>query len=298
MDGVLIIDKPQGLTSHDVVAVARHCLRERRIGHTGTLDPLATGVLPLACGRATRLVRFFLSADKEYMATVRFGVSTDSYDITGMETARSGRVPPRAEVERALERLRGEYLQVPPAFSAKKIAGERAYSRARRDEQVALAPVPVRVARAELLDFTGPLARIGVTCSAGFYVRSFAHALGEIVGTGASLEALRRTRSGDFTIDHALDLERLRQSAAAVTGGWVPMERLLPRLPAVRLGEEGRRRVRHGQMVGVRHLLDGSDTVAGASDDWVRMFDEEGRLVALATTDSTGQALHPAVVLI
>ncbi len=199
MDGVLVVDKPQGLTSHDVVAVARRSLHERRIGHTGTLDPLATGVLPLACGRATRLVRFFVSSDKDYEATIRFGVSTDSYDITGAETSRSDRVPERDAVETALASLRGEYLQVPPAFSAKKVAGERAYARARRDETVTLQAVPVRVPRADLVECSGASARIHVTCSAGFYVRTFAHSLGELVGTGACLESLRRTRCGEFT---------------------------------------------------------------------------------------------------
>src|SRR5262245_57587845 len=163
MDGVLVIDKPQGLTSHDVVAVARRCLRERRIGHTGTLDPLATGVLPLACGRATRLVRFFVSSDKDYDAVIRFGMTTDSYDITGNETSRSGHVPTREAIEEALESLRGEYRQVPPAYSAKKVAGERAYALARRDQEVSLAPVPVTVTHAEISEFPGETARIRLT---------------------------------------------------------------------------------------------------------------------------------------
>lgn len=298
MDGVLVVDKPAGLTSHDVVAVARRCLHERRIGHTGTLDPLATGVLALTCGRATRLVRFFVASDKDYEATIRFGVSTDSYDVTGVETARSGLVPSRPAVEAALEPLRGDYLQVPPAFSAKKVAGERAYARARRDEPVTLAPVPVRVARAELLEFSGSSARIGMTCSSGFYVRSFAHALGELVGTGACLEGLRRTRSGEFTIDQAVDLARLRQSSATVTERWIPLERLLPHLPSVRLGEEGRRRVSHGQRLGGPQMLAAGNAAKSGRGAWVRLIDEQGHLVALGTTDSTGEFLHPTVVLI
>jgi tRNA pseudouridine55 synthase len=297
MDGVLIIDKPQGLTSHDVVAVARRCLHERRIGHTGTLDPLATGVLPLACGRATRLVRFFMSSDKDYEATVRFGVSTDSYDITGAETARSGLVPTGASVEAALEGLRGEYMQVPPAFSAKKVAGERAYAKARRDEDVILSPVQVRVTRADVLELTGHTCRIAVTCSAGFYVRSFAHSLGEIVGTGACLEALRRTRSGEFGIDQAVDLESLQRAGTAVTERWISLERLLPALPRVRLDSEGRKRVVHGQMLGRRDVLSGDDVAFGQPGTWVRLLDEEEQLIALATVVPTGESLHPAIVL-
>ena len=159
LSGVLVVDKPEGPTSHDVVALARRTLGERRIGHTGTLDPLATGVLPLACGRATRLVRFLIASDKDYEAVIRFGVSTDSYDVTGTVVSTSGLTPRREEVESALEPLRGTYLQTPPAFSAKKVGGERAYARARRDEEVALTPVQVHVARAELLEFTGATAR-------------------------------------------------------------------------------------------------------------------------------------------
>ncbi len=298
MDGVLVVDKPAGLTSHDVVAVARRALHERRIGHTGTLDPLATGVLPLACGRATRLVRFFVSSDKDYSATVRFGVTTDSYDVTGVETTRSENVPTRDAVEAALTSLRGEYLQMPPAFSAKKVGGERAYVRARRDEQVTLTAVPVRVARAELLEFGGISARIAISCSAGFYVRSFAHALGELVGTGACLESLRRTRSGEFVLDQAVDLEQVRQSSTTLKERWIPLERLLPRLPSVRLGPEGRKRVAHGQMLGTPHVLGSSEAVRRGPEVWIRLIDEEGQLVALGTPDSTGEFLHPAVVLI
>ena len=298
MDGILVVDKPAGLTSHDVVAVARRTLHERHIGHTGTLDPLATGVLPLACGRATRLVRFFVSSDKDYAATVRFGISTDTYDITGAATARSDKLPTREAIETALTSLRGEYMQMPPAFSAKKIGGERAYTRARRAEQVTLSPVPVRVARAELIEFAGVSARIAVTCSAGFYVRSFAHSLGEFVGTGASLESLRRTRSGEFTLDQAVDLEQVRQSSTVLKERWIPLERLLPRLPSVRLAPEGRRRVAHGQMLGTPHVVAGGDAVRRGPGAWIRLIDEEGQLVAVGTPDSTGEFLHPTVVLI
>src|SRR5688572_6179484 len=175
MDGVLVVDKPEGLTSHDVVAVARRVLNETRIGHTGTLDPMATGVLPLAVGRATRLVRFLTASEKEYDATIRFGLTTDSYDVTGQETSRTGRQPDRDAVLRALASLTGEYLQTPPAFSAKKVGGKRAYALARAGRvppgtgaasggpAIQLAPVPVTVARAELVAFEGALARVALT---------------------------------------------------------------------------------------------------------------------------------------
>ena len=285
-DGVLVIDKPQGLTSHDVVAVVRRALGERRIGHTGTLDPLATGVLPLACGRATRLVRFLTASDKEYQATVRFGMTTDSYDVTGAETSRSGLQPDRETVTRALASLTGSYLQTPPAFSAKKVAGRRAYDMARREQPVELSPVPVTVTTAELEAFTGDTAQVRLVCSAGFYVRAFAHSLGEITETGACLEALRRTRSGEFTLEGANTLEKLVNGAPPVA--LVPMDCLLAALPTVTISEEGRHRVSHGQEVEGR----------SGTDDWVRLMDGHGRLVAMARPGSRPGLLHPAIVLI
>lgn len=303
MNGVLVVDKPEGMTSHDVVAMARRALRQRQIGHTGTLDPLATGVLPLACGTATRLVRFLMASDKDYEATIQFGLSTDTYDIQGRERTRSGLVPSRDAVLAALEPLRGEYLQMPPPYSAKKVGGERAYALARRDEAVTLTAVPVRVTRAELLDFTGDSARIALTCSSGFYVRSLAHSLGEAVGTGGCLAALRRTRSGEFGIEQAVSVTELQASSAAVAERWIPLERLLPALPALRLSEEGRRRVGRGQDVGADHLASGQEMPAGIErspepDAWFRLFDEDGRLISLATLGGCANSFHPAIVLL
>lgn len=292
MDGVLVVDKPQGLTSHDVVAAARRALGETRIGHTGTLDPLATGVLPLAIGRATRLVRFLTASDKDYDATIRFGVTTDSYDITGAETGRTDLVPSRDALLDAVRALTGEYLQLPPAFSAKKVEGRRAYRLARQDQPVALAPAPVRVARADLLEFTGVRARVALTSSAGFYVRAFAHSLGELTGAGACLEALRRTRSGDFTLDTAVSMDALRDPATA-SGRCVPLEALLPRFPAVTLTERGLAYVSHG-----RELAPDDYAPAPQDPAWVRLFDTTGALVALATPGLTPGSLHPSVVLI
>ena len=304
MDGVLVVDKPRGLTSHDVVAVARRCLKESRIGHTGTLDPLATGVLPLACGRATRLVRFLSSSDKDYEAVIQFGLTTDSYDVTGSEVSRSGRVPARDAIEGALETLRGEQMQVPPVYSAKKVAGQRAYAMARRAEPVTLEPVAVRLTTADLLSVTGATAQVAVSCSAGFYVRSFAHELGERVGTGACLESLRRTRSGQFALSGAVTLEALQQDPVAAAGRAVPLERLLLEFPGARLTDEGRSRVSHGQDVHETHLWP-EDTACldTSASQWVRLLDGGGRLLALGTAaerqpSRSPRALHPAVVLV
>ena len=297
MDGVLVVDKPQGLTSHDVVAVARRCLKESRIGHTGTLDPLATGVLALACGRATRLVRFLSASEKHYDATIRFGVTTDSYDIAGIEVGRSDRVPTREAVEGALQSLRGDHLQMPPAFSAKKVAGQRAYAMARRAEPVALQPVPVRLTSVDLLAFTSASARVALSCSAGFYVRSFAHAVGEQVGTGACLEALRRTRSGPFDLSSAVTLDDLQRDPAGAASRAVPLDRLLEDLPRARLTDEGRSRVSHGQDVDRAHVWPEDSGCLEPRPEWVRLLDAGGRLLALGTPARSPHALHPAVVL-
>lgn len=305
MDGVLVIDKPPGLTSHDVVATARRALRESRIGHTGTLDPLATGVLPLALGRATRLVRFLIASDKEYEATIRFGVTTDTYDISGTETSRSNRAPAHEALMHALDTLRGEYPQMPPAYSAKKVDGHRAYERARRDEDVTLTPAMVRASRVELVEADGALARVAITCSAGFYVRSFAHTLGERVGTGACLEALRRVRSGEFSLDAAIGVDGL-YDARRVTASLIELDRLLPALPAVTVGARGRSYVSHGRVLDAGEFEPAlpalpalpAPTALPAPVAWFRILDAEGALVAVGTKGAARGSLHPAVVLI
>jgi tRNA pseudouridine55 synthase len=306
MDGVLVIDKPEGLTSHDVVAAARRLLGEKRIGHTGTLDPLATGVLPLACGRATRLVRFLSTAEKEYDATVLFGVTTDTLDVTGEEISRSGGVPSRDALVAVLRAFEGEQMQVPPAYSAKKVAGRRAYELARRDEPVALDPVPVRVSRIELVEYGNDCCRISLTCSSGFYVRALARDLGERCGTGATLEALRRTRSGDFTLDEAVDLDTIGPVRdrtnpeswipnPALETVLIPMERLLPRFPAVTITAEGLTRVSHGQHV---RPVDLTVEATLGTAEWVRLLDPSGALVGVGTPQRLSGFLHPEVVLI
>jgi tRNA pseudouridine55 synthase len=306
MDGVLILDKPQGLTSHDVVAVARRALRESRIGHTGTLDPLATGVLPLAIGRATRLVRFLTASDKDYIATIRFGATTDTYDVEGEPTSRSDRHPSASELDAAVAALRGRYDQLPPAFSAKKIGGHRAYDLARRKQDVTLRPVPVHVTRADVEAFDGRSARIALTVSSGFYVRSFAHALGESVGTGALLEALQRTRSGEFRLDGAMTIDGLfggadapgakEGSRQAIQDWLIPLEQLLTTMPAVTVTDEGRIFVGHGRELGPAQLLSPA-LVPLPPGSWYRIIDRDGHLVALAMPGSQPGSLHPSVVL-
>lgn len=294
LDGVLVLDKPEGLTSHDVVAAARRALRETRIGHTGTLDPLATGVLPLAIGRATRLAQFLTSSDKEYVARIQLGLTTDTYDVTGREVARADVNVRRQVVAAALDTLRGEYLQSPPPYSAKKIANRRAYDLARAGKPVQPPPVPVSVGRLDLLEFEGGIATVAVTCSAGFYVRSLAHDLGQRLGVGGCLQELRRTRSGEFELDQAVTMAVLAGTPEVAVRQVIPIGRLLPRLPAVTVTAEGEKRVSHGRELAPAHM---AGAPPGASD-WVRLMSAGGMLLALARPGDTAGSLHPSVVLI
>jgi tRNA pseudouridine55 synthase len=290
---VLVVDKPQGLTSHDVVAAARRALGERRIGHCGTLDPMATGVLALAIGPATRLVQYLSGDAKHYDAVIRFGLETTTYDITGEVVEESGARPTPDALRSALESFRGRLAQVPPAYSAKKVGGVRAYTLARQGgaEPPALAPVPVTVHALDLTSFDGTRARISMSVSAGFYVRSLAHDLGRAVGTGAVLEALRRTRSGHFTVDAAVPFaELVGGDRPAVAARIRPVDTLLPDIPAVSLSNEQVQRVRHGMDVPVPSGWDGLPPLA-------RLVDEGARLVALAVPAERPGFLHPSVVL-
>lgn len=256
LDGLLIVNKPIGPTSHDIVAVARRAIGTPKVGHTGTLDPAASGVLPLVLGRATRLARFLASDEKAYVASVRFGRTTDTYDAAGEVTSETGMVPERAALERALEGLVGTFDQTPPAYSAKKIDGVRAYALARRQAAVTPTPVAVTVHGLALVRFEPPIAELAVACSAGFYVRSLAHDLGQCLGTGAILDALIRVSAGRFTLAHSVPFERLTpENRDDLVTRIVPMEAALTHLPTVHLTEAGVRRVRHGQDVGPEDVL-------------------------------------------
>ncbi|MBK5297386.1 MAG: tRNA pseudouridine(55) synthase TruB [Vicinamibacteria bacterium] len=292
-EGGLVVDKPAGPTSHDVVAVARRALGQPRIGHTGTLDPLATGVLPLLLGRATRLAQFLASTDKTYFATIQFGQATSSYDAAGEP---AGPLRPVAldpvEVEAALARFRGRQMQVPPAVSAKKVGGHRAYDLARRDQPVDLAAVEVSVTDMTLVSCAQTRAQVRVTCSAGFYVRSLAHDLGIRLGVGAHLAALRRERSGGFTLAESVGLDRLTGAPADVARLVRPMADLLPDWPALALSEDEAARIGHGQALAVADRPDGGGHIAGR----LRLIDQRGHLVALA--EERAGFLHPVLVLV
>jgi tRNA pseudouridine55 synthase len=279
VDGVLVLDKPEGPTSHDVVARARRALRVRAIGHTGTLDPMATGVLVLVVGRATRLAQFLSGHRKAYDAVLRLGLVPAPWDRPGPGVGgRGAPLPALAQVERALESFVGVQLQTPPPYSAKKVDGVRAHVLARRGSVVAVEPARVELHRARVTGADFPLVSLTIETSAGYYVRSLVHELGQVLGCGACLEALRRTSSGEFGLAQAL----------------VPMGRLLPELPAVVLDEAAARRAEHGNEI----LTPAGDAQAPASDAAaVRLLAPDGSLLAIARPTGRPGVLHPAVVL-
>jgi tRNA pseudouridine55 synthase len=313
MDGLLVIDKPVGPTSHDVVARVRRILGEPRVGHTGTLDPGASGVLPLVVGRATRLARFLSAAGKGYDATIQLGVATDTGDSAGTPVGRAfkGPFPGWESIDRALDGFRGTFLQQPPVYSAKKIGGKRSHQLARAASRtlpalpassaLAVLPVPVSVTvyALELAGVDDGRLTLRVDCSAGFYVRGLAHDLGERLGVGGHLAALKRVRSGDLTLADAKALAALELDPPAALAAVVPLAQMLPALPALTLTHEGARRARHGLDLGPADFDGG--LVACASLGHARLFrllDMAGDLVGVAEPIEGSGFLHPAVVLV
>jgi len=308
LNGALLIDKPIGPTSHDVVARVRRALGERSIGHTGTLDPLASGLLVLLVGRATRLASLMSGAVKSYHATIRLGVSTDTYDAAGVPQAAlisGGGVLPSAiddaAVDDVIEAIRNQREQVPPPFSAKKVGGIRAYKLARRQETPELKPVDVCVYALDVERAASDVLHVTLTCSAGYYVRAMAHEIGMRLGCGAHLEALRRTRVGGFDVASAVTLDTVEREGAGAAARLLPAGMLLPGLPAVRLTEDGEKRARHGNILALNHVAKWEDApaeiAARRADEPVRyrILSPDGSLLAIAEATSAG--LQPFLVL-
>lgn len=293
MDGAIVVDKPQGWTSHDVVAKMRRIARTKKIGHLGTLDPVATGVLPLVLERATRLAQFYTRSDKIYEGVVRFGFATDTYDRDGAPAGPD--LEPaidREELERHLEPFRGEFAQTPPPVSAKKVDGVRAYKLARQNVAVDLPPVPVEVYEIEILGLEGRDATIRVHCSGGTYMRSIAHDLGQTMGCGAHLRDLRRLGSGEFTLEQARTIAELEALAAEgrLEEATIPAARLLPQFPGVYVEDLVVNQIRQGRNFPVSPFR----TQQGGR--YVKAVSRAGDLVAI------GEAVlpnlyHPVVVL-
>lgn len=295
MDGVLVVDKPAGPTSHDVVARVRHALKTPRVGHTGTLDPLATGVLPIVVGRATRLASFLSASEKEYVASIRLGCATETYDAAAREAVPAP--PPGVatpDLNEALRAFRGTFDQAPPPFSAKKIGGVRAYKLARKQTPVQPVPVSVTVHQLDLESYREGLAVVRVAASAGFYVRSLANDLGQALGCGAHLETLRRVRAAGFAEDAAVPLSRIEKAGLEAVRWLVPLGKLLQDIPAVVLSDRGLKRAVHGNHVSPE---DTSPLIVSPGVARCRLIDGSGNLIGIAEPRGGG-LLHPIVVLV
>jgi tRNA pseudouridine55 synthase len=291
MNGVLVIDKPAGMTSHDVVARVRRILGEKSVGHLGTLDPMATGVLPLCVGKLTRLAQFYTTTEKAYTGEIRFGFATDTYDAEGQPTTDPVRVNLTLDqVRGAAVRFTGRIQQVPPPFSAKKIAGVPAYKMARRDQPVDLKPVEVEVRHFEVSALDGDRARFTARVSSGTYMRSIAHEMGQRLGAGAHLSALRRTMVGEFDEADARTLEELEVAIqrGEIDDAFIHPRRLLPQLPCVTATEENLAMIRHGRAVNLPEL---------SRARLVKVFYGQTTLVAIASRVA-GTLFHPKVVLL
>jgi tRNA pseudouridine55 synthase len=290
MNGVLVIDKPAGMTSHDVVNRVRRLLQEKSIGHLGTLDPMATGVLPLVTGNLTRLAQFYNKSEKAYEGEIRFGFATDTYDAEGEPvTALSTQLPTLERLLQLAERYRGVISQVPPPFSAKKINGVPAYKLARKRQEVALEPVEVEIKEFKILGLAGDRAAFRAEVASGTYMRSIAHEIGQNLGCGAHLASLRRTRVAEFLVQ---DARRLEQLEAAVQDGsagelFVHPRRLLPVFPAVTATDETAAMIRAGRAVNLPEM---------SRAPQVKVFHGQNQLIAIAQRVA-GTLFHPKIVL-
>ena len=288
MDGVLVVDKPEGWTSHDVVNKIRRIAGTRAVGHLGTLDPIATGVLPLVVGRATRLAQFYTRADKSYEAVVRFGFSTDSYDRAGTATMpETEPVIDAGQLERALEKMRGKILQSPPPVSAKKVAGVPAYKLARRNIDPELKAVEVEIYELKILNISGALVSLSLRCSAGTYVRTIAHEAGLALGCGAHVHALRRTASGEFTIQNARTIAELE---AAAPGALIPTSDLLPHFPNIVVDDLTAGQIRNGRDFHVSPFRTQPGT------QYVKALSGNGEVIAIGEA-KLPNVYHPIIVI-
>jgi tRNA pseudouridine55 synthase len=294
LNGLLILDKPSGMTSHDVVALVRRATGEKSIGHLGTLDPMATGVLPLLLGRYTRLAQFFGQAEKQYTGHIRFGFATDTYDAEG-ESASEPKplIQSLAELQQLATAFHGEIDQTPPVYSAKKLGGIAAHKLAR-----AGLPVPVKPARIVIHDFRllcleGDTASFAITVSSGGYVRSVAHELGQLAGCGAHLSSLRRTRAGAFTLAQAVTVDQLKAAAdasdpAAVFAALLPHPRtLLPEMPSVTVDEQTAGRLRNGMQVNLPEY---------SQAQLIKVFTTPTEILGIARRVA-GTLMHPHVII-
>jgi tRNA pseudouridine55 synthase len=289
MNGLLVLDKPSGVTSHDVVAIVRRATGEKSIGHLGTLDPMATGVLPLLLGKYTRLAQFFGQADKHYIGHIRFGFATDSFDADGVPVGDARPLTQSLEELRMLSRrFHGEMNQLPPIFSAKKINGVAAHKLARAGVEVAVKPARITIHNFELTSLEGDTAGFAMSVSAGGYVRSVAQELGQLAGCGAHLSSLRRTQAGAFSLEQAITIDQLKSASVGEIEALLPHPRtLLPEMPAITVDDQLAGRLRNGMQVNLPDFSQAS---------LVKVFTAPTELLAIGRRIA-GTLIQPIVVL-
>jgi tRNA pseudouridine55 synthase len=288
--GLLVVDKPVGPTSHKIVTLVRRGMGIRKVGHAGTLDPRASGVLVLCLGAATRLSEYLSTSSKRYEAVVRFGSTTQTYDAEGQVVRETGKVPSLSEIEAVLPDFRGEIEQVPPPFSAIKVKGKKAYELAREGQEVELEPRKVTLHTLDVLSFKSPDLVLDVECTAGTYIRSLAHDLGERLSTGAHLASLKRTKAGPFTIEDAIPLPKLE--VGFLTGKWEqyvrPASDALPDIIKVQVEGDRLAKIRNGHSI----------PADPASSGMARAIGPEGDLVAILEAINEGTEWHPRKVFL
>ncbi len=296
VDGILNINKPLHITSHDVVARVRRVLKQKRVGHTGTLDPEASGVLPICVGQATRVAEYLSESGKAYQATVTFGIVTDTYDAEGT-VLRTKDITDlnRLRIEEAVEHFRGPQLQLPPRFSAIKIQGQPAYKLARAGEEIKLEPRPIEIRSLDILAWNAPHLVLNIACSKGTYIRSLAYDMGEYLGCGAYLTGLVRTQSGPFLLQDSITLEQLQEAheLGTLEQHLFPADFALQNYPALHLDEQLTQRVIHGNAF---HYQD-PDMVATPAG-LGRVYGSDGQFLAIATWDEAQLQWKPRKVLV
>jgi tRNA pseudouridine55 synthase len=293
MDGILNINKATGLTSHDVVAKIRKLLKQKRVGHAGTLDPAASGVLPICVGQGTRIAEYLSESGKAYQAKIVFGATTDTYDAEGTITRTASTTGlTLSKIEEILPHFLGSQMQVPPLYSAIKLQGQPAYKRARAGEEIALEPRAIVIYSLEVMDWNPPYLSLAIECSKGTYIRSLAHDLGMQLGCYAYLDALIRTRSGPFPLSESITLEQLADAvhSDAVRQYLYPIDKALEQYPALALDAETTERVKHGNAFRIQAgQIQGIEQLA-------RVYDVNGYLLAIAEWDLEQEVWQPKKV--
>lgn len=306
MDGLILVDKPRDITSHRVVLEIRRLLDIKKVGHYGTLDPLATGLVVVAVGKATKLFPFFSKTDKEYTGRIRLGFSTDTYDSTGEPSSEEClKYPSQAYLLEIMGGFRGEIKQFPPPFSAKKYKGKPLYTLARQKKEFELRPNKVFVHNFRLAAYEPPFLDFQVSCSSGTYIRSLAHDLGQALGCGAHLSQLVRTSVGIFKLEDGFPLEKIMRHSeqGEIDQFLIPMEVLLPEFPKIVLKESGASLVKNGNLVFPENILKVLDQDSGLSafleggEATLRLFSVEGKLLALGRRVPEKKGIHPFLVI-